>query len=91
LVINAALHPGHQNEELLASAGNSNRSCEQTNHSSSWTKMQPLCNSEGCMAFLGNDRRESLITADTVHLTPFASVWLARQQLAPLVMMHMGD
>ncbi|WP_316200396.1 MULTISPECIES: acyltransferase family protein [unclassified Bradyrhizobium] len=48
-------------------------------------EMKPFCNSEGCMSYLGNDPKEGLITADTVHLRPHASVWLARRQLAPLI------
>jgi peptidoglycan/LPS O-acetylase OafA/YrhL len=49
-------------------------------------EMQPFCNSEGCLAYLGDNRREGLITSDTVHLRPFASVWLAHEQLAPLIL-----
>lgn len=53
-------------------------------------EMQPFCNAEGCLAYLGDNRREGLITADTAHLRPHASVWLAQQQLAPLIMKRIG-
>jgi peptidoglycan/LPS O-acetylase OafA/YrhL len=49
-------------------------------------EMQPFCNPKGCLAYLGDNRREGLITSDTVHLRPFASIWLAREQLAPLIL-----
>ncbi len=49
-------------------------------------EVKPFCNAEGCLAYLGESRRDGLITADSVHLRPFASVWLAQQQLAPLVL-----
>jgi hypothetical protein len=44
-----------------------------------------FCNEQGCLAYIGNDRRDGLITSDTVHLRPFASEWHARQHLAPLI------
>ncbi len=54
-------------------------------------EMQPFCNAEGCLTYLGNNPRDGLITADTVHLRPLASIWLAREQLAPLIMKYIGD
>ncbi len=54
-------------------------------------EMKPFCNAEGCLSYLGNDPKEGLITADTVHLRPHASIWLARQQLAPLIMNRLGE
>jgi hypothetical protein len=54
-------------------------------------EMKQFCNPEGCLAYLGNDPKEGLITSDTVHLRPFASIWLARQQLAPLIMKQFED
>ncbi|RXG85767.1 acyltransferase family protein [Bradyrhizobium zhanjiangense] len=51
-------------------------------------EMQAFCNAQGCLAFLGDNRREGLITADTVHLRPHASLWHAREHLAPLIMKH---
>ncbi|WP_315781447.1 MULTISPECIES: acyltransferase family protein [unclassified Bradyrhizobium] len=49
-------------------------------------QMQPFCNSDGCLTYLGDDRRDGLITNDTAHLRPHASVWLAREHLAPLIL-----
>jgi hypothetical protein len=46
----------------------------------------PFCNSDGCLTYLGDDRRDGLITLDDAHLRPFASVWLAQKQLAPLIL-----
>jgi peptidoglycan/LPS O-acetylase OafA/YrhL len=54
-------------------------------------EMQPFCNADGCLTYLGSNPREGLITSDTVHLRPFASVWLAQQQLAPLILRDMTD
>lgn len=45
-----------------------------------------FCNADGCMTYLGDDRREGLITFNTVHLRPFASVYLAKKQLVPLIL-----
>jgi peptidoglycan/LPS O-acetylase OafA/YrhL len=53
-------------------------------------QIQPFCNADGCLTYLGDDRRDGLITADTAHLRPAASAWLARRHLAPLIMQHMG-
>ncbi|CCE01298.1 putative Acyltransferase, group 3; O-antigen acetylase [Bradyrhizobium sp. STM 3809] len=54
-------------------------------------EMKAFCNADGCLTYLGDDPKQGLVTADTVHLRPFASVWLARQQLAPLIMERLGD
>jgi hypothetical protein len=50
---------------------------------------EPFCDSEGCLTYLGDNRRESLIAFDDAHLRPFASVYLAKKQLVPLIMEHM--
>ncbi|WP_316190124.1 MULTISPECIES: acyltransferase [unclassified Bradyrhizobium] len=44
-----------------------------------------FCNSDGCLTYLGDDRRTGLITFDNSHLHPFASVYLAQKQLVPLI------
>ncbi|UFZ05444.1 acyltransferase [Bradyrhizobium ontarionense] len=54
-------------------------------------ELKQFCNAEGCLSYLGTDPKEGLITADTVHLRPLASVWLARQQLAPLITERLGE
>jgi peptidoglycan/LPS O-acetylase OafA/YrhL len=51
-------------------------------------EMKAFCNDLGCLAYLGDDRRAGLLTADTVHLRPQASVWHAREHLAPLIMKY---
>ena len=47
-----------------------------------------FCNEQGCLAYLGDDRRDGLITSDTVHLRPFASEWHAREHLVPLILKY---
>ncbi|MCS6900958.1 MAG: acyltransferase family protein [Myxococcales bacterium] len=44
-----------------------------------------LCNQDGCLVFLGEDRKEGLTTWDAGHLTPLASDYIARNGLAALV------
>jgi hypothetical protein len=83
--------PGHQDDELLAFGKKFQSQLRPDEPFEFVDEMKPFCNEEGCLAYLGTDRREGLITADTVHLRPFASVWLARQQLAPLIMKDIGD
>jgi peptidoglycan/LPS O-acetylase OafA/YrhL len=41
-----------------------------------------FCNSEGCLYFLGSDRREGLTSFDHGHLTPVASAAFTRDVLA---------
>lgn len=50
-----------------------------------------FCNSAGCMTYLGNNKREGLITFDEAHLRPFASEYLAERLLTPLILKGMGD
>ena len=45
----------------------------------------PFCNADGCLTFLGDDRKTGLITFDNSHLRPFASVYLAQKQLVPMI------
>jgi peptidoglycan/LPS O-acetylase OafA/YrhL len=49
-----------------------------------------FCNAEGCLTYLGDNRREGLITFDDAHLRPFASVYLADNLLKPLILKGMG-
>ncbi|STX27722.1 O-antigen acetylase [Legionella beliardensis] len=44
-----------------------------------------FCTKEGCLTYLGKDRKEGLITFDYGHLTPRASTYLAKRLLAPIV------
>lgn len=50
-----------------------------------------FCNTDGCMTYLGDNRREGLITFDDAHLRPFASVYLAENLLKPLILKSLGD
>ena len=49
-----------------------------------------FCNVDGCMTYLGDNRREGLITFDDAHLRPFASVYLADNLLRPLILKAIG-
>lgn len=49
-----------------------------------------FCNTDGCLTYLGNNRREGLITFDDAHLRPFASTYLAENLLKPLVLKSMS-
>jgi hypothetical protein len=51
-------------------------------------EMKAFCNEQGCLAYLGDDRRAGLLTPDTVHIRPQTSVWHAREHLAPLIMKY---
>jgi hypothetical protein len=44
-----------------------------------------LCDARGCIAFVGPDTFEDLVTFDTGHMTPAGSNWLGRTVLAPAV------
>jgi peptidoglycan/LPS O-acetylase OafA/YrhL len=50
-----------------------------------------FCNTEGCMTYLGDNRREGLITFDDAHLRPFASTYLAENLLKSLILKAIGD
>lgn len=45
-----------------------------------------FCNDEGCLTYLGEDRREGLVTYDYGHLTPPASTYFAKTALVPLIL-----
>jgi peptidoglycan/LPS O-acetylase OafA/YrhL len=83
--------PGHLDEELMSFTRTFQSQLKRDEPFEFVDEMQPFCSAEGCLTFLGDNRREGLITADTVHLRPFASVWLARQQLAPLILRSLGN
>jgi peptidoglycan/LPS O-acetylase OafA/YrhL len=44
-----------------------------------------FCNSSGCLLYIGNDRREDIVTFDYGHLLPKASEFLSRDLLAPII------
>jgi hypothetical protein len=44
-----------------------------------------LCNSNGCLTYLGNDPRSGLTSMDTNHLTPLASAYVAKNLIIPLL------
>lgn len=45
-----------------------------------------FCNQEGCLTYLGEDKREGLVTYDYGHLSPLASVKVAEKLLGPLIL-----
>ncbi len=51
--------------------------------------MDAFCNKEGCMIYVGDDRKAGLVTYDYGHLTPPASLYFAQTALAPLIMRHL--
>jgi hypothetical protein len=78
--------PGHLDDDLMSLTKKFQSQLRTDEPFEFVDEMKPFCSYEGCLAYLGNNRREGLITADTVHLRPFASEWLAREQLAPLIL-----
>ncbi len=44
-----------------------------------------FCNAEGCLTYLGDDRKAGLTSPDESHLTPIASDYLARERLTRMV------
>ena len=44
-----------------------------------------FCNGEGCLIYLGRNRREGLVSFDNAHLRPLASLHLAEHLLTPLI------
>jgi hypothetical protein len=44
-----------------------------------------FCNDDGCMTYLGNDRREGLYTFDRGHFRPFFSLYLFKNKLATII------
>ncbi|MGY2363456.1 acyltransferase family protein [Pseudomonas azotoformans] len=45
-----------------------------------------FCNSDGCLTYLGSDLRSGVVSFDYGHLTPKASIYFAKQALAPEVL-----
>lgn len=45
-----------------------------------------FCNSDGCLTYIGDNRREGLVTYDYGHFTPETSIFVAKQALANLVL-----
>jgi len=82
--------PGHLDEELMSLTKTFQSHLRPNEPFEFVDEMQPFCNATGCLTYLGDNPKDGLITADTVHLRPFASIWLARQQLAPLIMERLG-
>ncbi|MGC2774122.1 MAG: acyltransferase family protein [Bradyrhizobium sp.] len=82
---------GHLDDELMAFTKTFQSQLQPDEPFEFVDEMKQFCGSEGCLSYLGHDPKEGLITADTVHLRPFASVWLARQQLAPLITERLGQ
>jgi hypothetical protein len=48
--------------------------------------MDKLCDTQGCIAYLGEDPRNDIVTFDYGHLTPAASAYVGGQILAPAVL-----
>ena len=44
-----------------------------------------FCDANGCLTYLGNDRKTGITSADYGHLTPLASEYLAEKALAQIV------
>ena len=44
-----------------------------------------FCNAEGCLLYLGSDKRDGIITFDYGHLLPGASELVGRELLAPII------
>ncbi|WP_316191321.1 MULTISPECIES: acyltransferase family protein [unclassified Bradyrhizobium] len=77
--------PGHLDDDLMAFTKTFQSQLQPDEPFEFVDEMKPFCNAQGCLSYLGSDPKEGLVTADTVHLRPHASIWLARQQLAPLI------
>lgn len=45
-----------------------------------------FCNRKGCISYVNNNKREGLVTWDSGHLAPLASVFLAKGLLQPLIL-----
>lgn len=52
--------------------------------------MRFFCNDDGCMTYLGPDRKTGLVTYDYGHLTLPASAFFAEKALAPLIMKNLN-
>ncbi|SUD30173.1 putative lipopolysaccharide modification acyltransferase [Pseudomonas fluorescens] len=45
-----------------------------------------FCDQDGCLTYLGDDRKTGLVTFDYGHLTSMASVFFAEKALGPLIL-----
>ena len=45
-----------------------------------------FCNPEGCLTYLGEDKRDGLVTFDYGHLTPNTSVYVAEKLIVPEIL-----
>ncbi|PJE15351.1 acyltransferase family protein [Legionella sp.] len=45
-----------------------------------------FCNRKGCISYVNDNRREGLVTWDAAHLSPLASIFLAKGLLQPLIL-----
>ena len=45
-----------------------------------------FCNKEGCITYLGDDRKTGLVTFDATHLTSIASLYVAKTALAEIIL-----
>ncbi|WP_158541444.1 MULTISPECIES: acyltransferase family protein [unclassified Pseudomonas] len=51
-----------------------------------------ICNGDGCMVYIGSDRKIGLTTFDNSHISPAASVYVAQGILVPAIMRNLeGD
>jgi peptidoglycan/LPS O-acetylase OafA/YrhL len=83
--------PGYQDDELLAFGDHFKEQLQPNEPFEYVDEKEPFCNSEGCLTYLGDNHQDGLITFDDAHLRPFASVYLAKKQLAPLILKHLQD
>ena len=45
-----------------------------------------FCNQQGCLTYIGNDKKIGLTSYDYGHLTPIASEYLAKELLVPIIL-----
>ncbi|MEO8642213.1 acyltransferase family protein [Pseudomonas sp.] len=45
-----------------------------------------FCNKDGCITYLGNDRKDGLVTFDATHLTSIASIYVAKSALSEVIL-----
>ena len=82
---------GHQDTELLALGDEFKSKLTPDEPFEYIDQHNVFCTSDGCLTYLGDDRRDGLITFDDAHLRPFASVYLAQKQLVPLILNSLQD
>jgi peptidoglycan/LPS O-acetylase OafA/YrhL len=83
--------PGHQDNERIALSLKFTAAMTKEDEFDYVNLFDFFCNSDGCLTYLGDNRREGLITFDDAHLRPFASVYLAENLLKPLILKNVGD